>query len=56
VGKRIFGAAAAVLAASLAVPLVLAQDATKEIEKYRQALVDGNPAELWEARGEDLWK
>lgn len=32
-------------------------DATvKEIEKYRQALGDGNPAELWEARGEDLWK
>ena len=32
-------------------------DATvKEIEKYRQALSDGNPAELWEARGEDLWK
>ncbi|MBL8521874.1 MAG: sulfur oxidation c-type cytochrome SoxA [Betaproteobacteria bacterium] len=32
-------------------------DATvKEIEKYRQALADGNPAELWEARGEDLWK
>ncbi len=28
----------------------------KEIEKYRQALADGNPAELWEARGEDLWK
>jgi L-cysteine S-thiosulfotransferase len=32
-------------------------DATiKEIEKYRQALGDGNPAELWEARGEDLWR
>ena len=27
-----------------------------EIEKYRQALQDGNPAELWEARGESLWK
>ncbi len=32
-------------------------DATiKEIEKYRQALSDGNPAELWEARGEGIWK
>ena len=32
-------------------------DATvREIEKYRAALGDGNPAELWEARGEDLWK
>ena len=30
--------------------------ATEEIEKYRAALQDGNPAELWEARGEDLWK
>jgi sulfur-oxidizing protein SoxA len=29
---------------------------TDEIEKYRQALQDGNPAELWEARGESLWK
>jgi sulfur-oxidizing protein SoxA len=28
---------------------------TVEIEKYRQALQDGNPAELWEARGEALW-
>ncbi len=31
-------------------------DTVKEIEKYRQTLADGNPAELWEARGEDLWK
>jgi sulfur-oxidizing protein SoxA len=30
--------------------------AVKEIERYRQALADGNPAELWEARGEGLWK
>ena len=28
----------------------------KEIEKYRQALGDNNPADLWEARGEDIWK
>ena len=34
-----------------------AQDKTaEEIEKYRRALAEGNPAELWEARGEDLWK
>jgi sulfur-oxidizing protein SoxA len=57
VGKRILGAAVAALATSLAVPLAFGQeDPAKEIEKYRQALVDGNPAELWEARGEDLWK
>ena len=30
--------------------------AVDEIAKYRAALPDGNPAELWEARGEDLWK
>ena len=28
----------------------------QEIEKYRAALGGDNPAELWEARGEDLWK
>jgi len=27
-----------------------------EIAKYRAALQDGNPAELWEARGEGMWK
>lgn len=32
------------------------KDTVKEIEKYREALADGNPAELWEARGEELWK
>ena len=30
--------------------------AVDEIAKYRAALQDGNPAELWEARGEALWK
>ncbi len=30
--------------------------AVDEIAKYRAALQDGNPAELWEARGEVLWK
>jgi len=30
--------------------------AVDEIAKYRAALQDGNPAELWEARGADLWK
>jgi sulfur-oxidizing protein SoxA len=37
-------------------PMVLGQNTVDEIEKYRQALQDGNPAELWEARGEALWK
>jgi len=30
--------------------------ATDEIARYRQMLADGNPAELWEMRGEELWK
>jgi sulfur-oxidizing protein SoxA len=38
-------------------PTVLAQrSAVDEIAKYRAALQEGNPAELWEARGEGLWK
>ena len=41
----------------VAIPPVLAQGSTvDEIAKYRAALQDGNPAELWTARGEDLWK
>ena len=37
--------------------VALAQtSATDEIAKYRQMLADGNPAELWEMRGEELWK
>lgn len=35
----------------------LAQDAAADgIAKYREMLQDGNPAELYEAKGEDLWK
>jgi sulfur-oxidizing protein SoxA len=29
---------------------------TDEIERYRQMIADGNPAELYEAQGEELWK
>lgn len=36
--------------------VALAQSTADEIQKYRDALQDGNPAELWEARGEELWK
>jgi sulfur-oxidizing protein SoxA len=40
-----------------AAPAVLGQgSAVDEIARYRAALQDGNPAELWEARGEGLWK
>ena len=48
--------AVAALAAVSFATAVFAQNAAEEIEKYRQALQDGNPAELWEARGEAMWK
>jgi L-cysteine S-thiosulfotransferase len=48
---------AMLLGLTIAVPAVLAQtSAVDEIAKYRAALQDGNPAELWEVRGEGLWK
>lgn len=46
----------ALIALALA-PLALAQGSTaEEIAKYRAALQEGNPAELWEIRGADLWQ
>ena len=49
-------AAFAAVGFGLATSLACAQGSTeKGIEEYRQALQDGNPAELWVARGEDLW-
>lgn len=35
---------------------VAGNSATDEIAKYRELLADGNPAELWEMQGEELWK
>jgi sulfur-oxidizing protein SoxA len=47
-------AAAACLTVASSAP---AQTSTADgIAKYREALQEGNPAELWEARGEGLWK
>ena len=47
----------AVATCALVAPAVLGQgSAVDEIAKYRAALQDGNPAELWEVRGEDIWK
>jgi len=34
----------------------LAQDATKEIQRYREMIAEGSPAELFELEGETLWK
>ena len=51
------GARYAALVLAVAAPVVFGQgSAVDEIAKYRAALQEGNPAELWEARGEDLWK
>ena len=45
------------IAAAAMAPAASGQgSAIEEIEKYRAALQDGNPAELWEIRGEDMWK
>jgi sulfur-oxidizing protein SoxA len=49
-------ALAVFLAAAAAAFAQQPSNAVQEIEKYRAALGDGNPAELWEARGEALWK
>ena len=50
------GALAAVLSLCVGAP-VLAQKSTADgIAEYREMLQDGNPAELFEAKGEDLWK
>ncbi|MCH7342281.1 sulfur oxidation c-type cytochrome SoxA [Pelomonas sp. CA6] len=49
--------AAAALAALAAVGTVQAQKSAADgIAEYRALLADGNPAELFEAKGEDLWK
>jgi L-cysteine S-thiosulfotransferase len=44
------------VAAALAAPLAQAQKSAADgIAEYRAMLEDGNPAELFEAKGEDLW-
>jgi len=53
--KNRFGVVGATLLCVLA-PAMAQTSATDEIAKYRQMLADGNPAELWEMRGEELWK
>ncbi len=51
---RVAAVVAAAIAASSA---ALAQkSATQAIEEYRAMLADGNPADLFEAKGEALWK
>ena len=57
--KAIHRVVPALFVAAMGAGIALAQQprsAVEEIERYRAALGDGNPAELWEARGESLWK
>lgn len=55
--KNALGATAIPLLCMLLPELAQAQSSsTDEIAKYRQMLADGNPAELWEMRGEELWR
>ncbi len=52
--KRTLIAAALCIAAPAAV--AQGKSAAEGIQEYRQLLADGNPAELFEAKGENLWK
>lgn len=53
---RAVAAAGAVAIVAATGASALAQSTSDEIAKYREALQEGNPAELWEARGEAMWK
>jgi sulfur-oxidizing protein SoxA len=53
---HIVGATSAVVLVVAAVPALAQKSAADGIAEYRAMLADGNPAELFEAKGEDLWK
>ena len=42
--------------AALCAPALAQKTTTQSIGEYREMLQDGNPSELFEAKGEDLWK
>lgn len=44
------------LSAAMIMPAWAQKTASQSIDEYREMLQDGNPAELFEAKGEDLWK
>lgn len=56
--KKVTLGAIAAAVAGLFMPSAFAQKsaAVSSIEEYRAMLQDGNPADLFEAKGEDLWK
>jgi sulfur-oxidizing protein SoxA len=55
---NLFAKGAGLLALTLlsALPVLAQKTASQGIDEYRAMLADGNPAELFEAKGEDLWK
>ena len=54
-GGALVAVAAIVVTAWAQTSAVAQSSAVDEIAKYRAALKDGNPAELWEVRGQGLW-
>ncbi|NDF04160.1 MAG: sulfur oxidation c-type cytochrome SoxA [Betaproteobacteria bacterium] len=50
------GSALLVLMAAVSGAWAQKSETEKGIDKYREMIADGNPAELWEAEGEELWK
>jgi L-cysteine S-thiosulfotransferase len=54
--KQLSCAAIIIVAWLGAASIAIAQSAADEIAKYRQMLAEDNPAELSEAKGEELWK
>lgn len=47
---------ASVLLGAVAAAMAQPKSSEAAIAEYREMLADGNPAELYEAKGEDLWK
>ena len=54
--KCIYALLFSALVISMQVHTVQAQTASDGIAKYREMIADGNPSELYEAAGEELWK
>jgi sulfur-oxidizing protein SoxA len=54
--RILWAGAAAAIAASSAVVWAQQKSSAEGIAEYRAMLADGNPAELFEAKGEALWK
>lgn len=54
--KKTISLSIAVALAWSVAPAMAQKTASQGIDEYRAMLADGNPAELFEAKGEDLWK